>query len=202
MTESGHKGENMRVLVTGSTQGIGKAVAAALAERGYEVIVHCSRDAEKARRVKEEIGAFSSVVCDLSRLDEVKGLHGATGDVDCLILNASIQNKEKWTEVSIESLEKQIAVNLESTLLLMQAYYPAMADRGFGRIITVGSVNQHRRHNRRAGKLHAFPAAQHVKAQPERYKIGKHDNHAVRQQIERIKKPLIALDHMLTLFLP
>ena len=136
----------MRVLVTGSTQGIGKAVAAALAERGYEVIVHCSRDAEKARRVKEEIGVFSSVVCDLSRLDEVKGLHGATGDVDCLILNASIQNKEKWTEVSIESLEKQIAVNLESTLLLMQAYYPAMADRGFGRIITVGSVNQHRRH--------------------------------------------------------
>ena len=136
----------MRVLVTGSTQGIGKAIAAALVKKNYEVIVHCARDLAKAERIRGEIGASSAVVCDLSSADEVKGLRNKTGAVDCLILNASVQYKEAWTSVTDEAFDMQINVNFKSTLWLMQAYYPEMKEKGFGRIITVGSVNQHRQH--------------------------------------------------------
>ena len=136
-----------KVLITGSTQGIGKAIAAAFVKEGYHVCVHCSKDMEKAESVRKEIGAAKAVVCDLSDMDEVKGLYAKTGAVDCLILNASVQYKEAWTEINDETLEKQLSVNVKSTLKLMQAYYPAMKEKGFGRIVTIGSVNQHRQHS-------------------------------------------------------
>ena len=136
----------MKVLVTGSTQGIGRAIAKAFVERGDEVIVHCSKDLEKAERICKEIGAAKALTCDLANMDEVNGLYEKTGAVDCLILNASVQYKENWLNVGEETLEKQLAVNVKSTLKLMQAYYPQMKEKGFGRIVTVGSVNQYRNH--------------------------------------------------------
>ncbi len=136
----------MRVLITGSTQGIGKAMAASFVRRGDEVIVHCSSDMKKAEKVREEIGAYKAVVCDLSNMDEVKGLYEKTGAVDALVLNASVQYKENWQEIGEDTLEKQLTVNVKSTLKLMQAYYPAMKEKGFGRIVTIGSVNQYRNH--------------------------------------------------------
>lgn len=135
-----------RALVTGSTQGIGKEIAARLVGAGYEVYVHCSADIAKAERIKNEIGAYGAVTADLSNVDEIKGLYGKTGAVDCLILNASVQYKEHWTEITEEAMDKQLTVNVKSTVMLIQAYYPAMKEKGFGRIITIGSVNQYRRH--------------------------------------------------------
>lgn len=133
-------------LVTGSTQGIGKSVAARLVKEGYEVIVHCSRDEKKAERIAKEIGAAGFAVADLSDRQETLGLRDKTGDVDVLILNASVQYKQGWQEIGLEELDRQIEVNIKSTLLLMQAYYPHMKDVGWGRIITIGSVNQYRQH--------------------------------------------------------
>lgn len=136
----------MRVLVTGSTQGIGKALATAFVKNGYEVIVHGSKDIEKAERVRAEIGAHQAVVCDLSNMNEVNELYAKTGSVDCLILNASVQYKELWQDITDETFDKQFDINVKSTLKLMQAYYPAMKEKGFGRIVTIGSVNQYRQH--------------------------------------------------------
>ena len=133
-------------LVTGSTQGIGKAIAARLVKDGCRVIVHCSRDEEKAGRVREEIGAAQAVVCDLSDMEQVAALKEKTGAVDVLILNASVQYKEPWQDITDETFDKQFDINVKSTLKLMQAYYPAMKEKGFGRIVTIGSVNQHRQH--------------------------------------------------------
>ena len=135
-----------RVLITGSTQGIGKALAMAFVKAGYHVCVHCSKDIEKAERVRKEIGAHQAVVCDLSNMDKVNGLYAKTGAVDCLILNASVQYKELWQEITDETFDKQFDVNVKSTLKLIQAYYPAMKENGFGRIVTIGSVNQYRQH--------------------------------------------------------
>lgn len=134
------------VLVTGSTQGIGKAIAARLVKNGYKVIVHCSRDKDKAERVKNEIGAYSSVICDLSTENCAEELKKQTGAADVLILNASVQFKQNWLDIKSEEINKQLSVNFVSTLKLMQAYYPDMEKQGFGRIITIGSVNQHRQH--------------------------------------------------------
>ena len=135
-----------RVLITGSTQGIGKALAMAFVKAGDHVCVHCSKDIEKAERVRKEIGAHQAVVCDLSNMDKVNGLYAKTGAVDCLILNASVQYKELWQEITDETFDKQFDVNVKSTLKLIQAYYPAMKENGFGRIVTIGSVNQYRQH--------------------------------------------------------
>ena len=137
----------MKILVTGSTQGIGKAIAAAFVKEGDEVIVHCSKDMEKAERIRKEIGAMGAVTADLSDTSEVRGLYKKTGAVDCLILNASVQYKQQWQEITEEAIDRQFSVNVKSTLLLMQAYYPAMKEKGFGRIITIGSVNQNRCHS-------------------------------------------------------
>lgn len=135
-----------RALVTGSTQGIGKAIAERLVQSGFEVIVHCSTDADKAERVRKEIGACKAVVCDLSDMEQVAGLKEKTGGVDVLILNASVQFKQKWTDISDKEIEKQLNVNVVSSLKLMQTYFPDMKQKGFGRIITIGSVNQHKQH--------------------------------------------------------
>ena len=136
----------MRVLVTGSTQGIGRAIAEGFVKRGDQVIIHCSSDIEKAERICKEIGGYGAVVADFSKVDEIKSLHSKTGDVDCLILNASVQYKEPWEDISEETFDKQITVNVKSTLMLIQDYCPSMKEKGFGRIVTIGSVNQYRQH--------------------------------------------------------
>lgn len=133
-------------LVTGSTQGIGRAIAEGFVREGYRVIVHCSSDIEKAERVKSEIGAALAVTCDLSDMKQVGAIKEKTGAVDILVLNASVQYKQKWLDISDEEIEKQLCVNIVSTLKLMQTYYPDMQQNRFGRIITIGSVNQHRCH--------------------------------------------------------
>lgn len=133
-------------LVTGSTQGIGRAIAERLVKNGFKVIVHCSADMAKAERVRKEIGAYEAVVCDLSDIKQVAALKDKTGAVDVLVLNASVQFKQKWQDISDSEIEKQLGVNVVSSLKLMQAYYPDMKEKGFGRIITIGSVNQHRQH--------------------------------------------------------
>lgn len=134
------------VLVTGSTQGIGKAIAKRFVENGYSVIVHCSNDIEKAERIKKEIGADKAVICDLSDMKQVAKIKDVTGAVDVLVINASVQYKQKWQDISDYEIEKQLNVNVISTLKLIQMYYPDMKANGFGRIITIGSVNQHRQH--------------------------------------------------------
>lgn len=135
-----------KALVTGSTQGIGEAIAARLVKDGFYVIVHCSGDIEKAERVRREIGAHAAVVGDLSEADAAEQLKAATGDVDVLVLNASVQYKQPWREITAELMQKQLQVNFVSTVRLMQQYIPAMEKNKWGRVITIGSVNQHRRH--------------------------------------------------------
>ena len=136
----------MKVLITGSVQGIGKAIAEAFVKKGDEVIVHCSKDIAKAERVRGEIGAAQAVTADLSNMDEVRGLYKKTGPVDCLILNASVQLKQRWEDITEEAIDKQLSVNFKSTLILMQHYVSDMKKRGFGRVVTIGSVNQRRCH--------------------------------------------------------
>lgn len=136
----------MKALITGSTQGIGYAIAKAFVGAGYEVTVHCSRDLEKARRVAAEIGAAGAVTCDLSRMSEVDELPSKTGDVDILVLNASVQFRNPYVSITDEELDAQINVNFKSTFKLMRAYGEKMKEKGFGRIITVGSVQQYKPH--------------------------------------------------------
>ncbi len=133
-------------LVTGSTQGIGYAIARAFVNAGARVYVHGALDREKAEKARAQMGAFGAVVADLSDMNATHSLHKQTGDIDILVTNASVQFRTHWDEIPEEEFDKQINVNLKSTLMLMQDYYPSMKEKGWGRIITVGSVQQSKPH--------------------------------------------------------
>ncbi len=135
-----------KALVTGSTQGIGYAIARAFAEAGAEVYVHCSRDLEKAQKIAKEIGACGALTADLSEDGAAERIFAVTGALDILVTNASVQYRRPWNEIGNDEFETQVQVNLKSTLDLMQKYAEPMKEKGWGRILTVGSVQQSRPH--------------------------------------------------------
>lgn len=134
-----------KALVTGSTQGIGFAVAKSLSEAGAKVFINGTNQT-KAERALEHIPGASLAVCDLSAPDCADRLYEMTGDVDILILNASIQYRKAWNEITDEEFDKQMAVNFKASLKLIQKYAPYMQKQKWGRIITVGSVQQQKPH--------------------------------------------------------
>ena len=145
-----------RALVTGSTQGIGYAIAEALASHGAEVYIHCSKDEKKADAVAEALSAklrecgnsprIHAVTGDLSDALTVDRIFDATGEVDIVVANASVQVRCGWDSINDADYEMQMDVNFRSTLKLMQAYIPGMRERGFGRFLAIGSVQERRPH--------------------------------------------------------
>ena len=133
-------------LVTGSTQGIGYAVASCLAEQGATVFVHGSKSMEKCEKASAGIPGSRPVTADLSESGSCSELYRKTGDVDILVLNASVQIRKPWNQITPEEFNLQVHVNLLSTLELMKLYGPYMAKKGWGRIVAVGSVQQYKPH--------------------------------------------------------
>ena len=136
-----------RALVTGSTQGIGKAVVACLASHGAEVYVHGSTSLEKCERAASQMqGVVHTALQNLSEADCAENLYRQTGDVDILVLNASVQFRKAWKDITPEEFDLQIHTNLRASLLLVQKYAPAMLEKHWGRIVMVGNVQQIRPH--------------------------------------------------------
>jgi NAD(P)-dependent dehydrogenase (short-subunit alcohol dehydrogenase family) len=125
------------ILVTGSTDGLGRGVAEDLAGRGAEVIVH-GRDPEKTRRVAGEIGAERTLVADFASLDEVRRLAGRVGRLDTLVNNAGIISAERRT--SADGHELTFAVNHLAHVLLTRLLLDRLEEPG--RIVNVASIGQ------------------------------------------------------------
>lgn len=135
-----------KALVTGSTQGIGYSIAKILKDAGASVIVHGATSVEKTERAAKSFGADGFIVKDLSSNDAADFIFSQLPDIDILVLNASVQFRTAWNEIGDDELYKQLNVNFSSSLKLMQRYFPRMKENGFGRILTVGSVQQYRPH--------------------------------------------------------
>jgi NAD(P)-dependent dehydrogenase (short-subunit alcohol dehydrogenase family) len=141
-------------LVTGARREIGRAIALGLAALGARVGVHHAGSAEEASDaagvVAEMHGRGQAFAADFSRPDAgtqlASAVTAAFGQVDILVLNASIEILEPVGGISREAYDRQVAVNLTATLDLLQALVPAMADRGWGRVVTIGSIQQIRPH--------------------------------------------------------
>ncbi len=133
-------------LVTGSTQGIGFDIAKTLAAHGAKVFIHGATSLEKCERACAKIEGSRPVVADLCKTETIDALYEATGDVDILVLNASVQYKRAWSEFSDEEYENQMNCNVKSTYRLICKYAPAMREKKWGRIVTLGSVNQYNQH--------------------------------------------------------
>jgi 3-oxoacyl-[acyl-carrier protein] reductase len=134
-------------LVTGGSRGIGKAVALALAEAGADVAVNCLERKAEAETVAAGVRALGRraavVVADVSLAREVERLFAAVavelGPVDILVNNAGIGLRRDLAEISEADFDRTIAVNLKSAFLCMQAAWPSMQKRGWGRIVNVTS---------------------------------------------------------------
>lgn len=133
-------------LVTGSTQGIGFEIAKLLAKQGAKVFINGVSNEEKCAAASAAVKGSDYICADITSAEDVERMYNKTGDVDILVLNASVQYKREWNEYSDEELDMQINCNLKSTYKLIQKYSEAMKKKGFGRIVTIGSVNQYNNH--------------------------------------------------------
>ncbi len=134
-----------KALITGSSQGIGLAAAAALAQAGAIVYINGSNP-EKVHAALENVPGAVPAVCDLGQADCGAILYGITGNIDILISNASVQYRSAWDCITDEEFDRQIHVNFRAALKLIQTYAPYMLERKWGRIITTGSVQQRKPH--------------------------------------------------------
>jgi len=143
-----------KALVTGSSRGIGRAAALTLAEYGADVVVHCAGRMDAAESAADEIRAMGrralAVKKDLLDADCADVIWEAVerefGGVDILVLNASIQYKKPWEQMTARDFDEQMAVNARAPLLLAQKAVPYMRERRWGRIVTVGSVQEYKPH--------------------------------------------------------
>lgn len=141
-------------LVTGSSRGIGKAMALGLAEAGADVVIHCSSAVTAAGEVRDQVLALGRragvVQADLAHVGAAARIFEPSrqllGRIDILVLNASAQHRQAFEQVTPGELDEQFTVNFRGTFELLQLALPPMRRQGWGRVLTIGSVQERRPH--------------------------------------------------------
>jgi len=138
-------------LVTGGGSGIGRAIAQALAGAGACVVVLGRRRGaleDTVAAIAESGGQAAAVAGDLSRLDTIPALAeaaaGPFGPPDILVTAAGVNLRETAEEVTPESWNETLAINLSAPFFLARALVPAMRAKGWGRIINIASLQSAR----------------------------------------------------------
>ena len=136
-------------LVTGASSGIGRAIAYALASAGSSVIhtaLESENDAlrEAVENVKQRGGTAAYVPCDLSNFEQLPGFVEEAslffGRPDILVNAAGVNLREPWEDVSVQSWNKTLAINLSAPFFLGRLLVPAMREKRWGRIINIASL--------------------------------------------------------------
>jgi len=136
-------------LVCGSSQGIGRAIADALAAEGADVVIN-GRAADKLARVQAEIAratgarvvAVPADLTDPNSIDDLVNAAGAAlGRIDILVTNTGGPPSGPFENHSAEAWHKAIAQNLESVVNLVRAVLPGMKERRWGRIVNMTSIS-------------------------------------------------------------
>ena len=135
-------------IITGSTKGIGKAIAQEMAAHGAKVVI-TSRKADACDAVTEKIrddgGEATAIPCNISHKDQLEMLvtntRKAYGQIDILVCNAAVNpHFGSVLEISDSAFEKVMDVNIKSNHWLVQMVAPEMVDRNDGTIIIVSSI--------------------------------------------------------------
>lgn len=134
-------------LVTGSSRGIGRGIALGLAEFGAHVILHGSRESAALAEARRLAGAFDpGAETWIADLGDPKAVETLPGGIDILVANVSVQERMAWHEFDLNEARREAEVNWLATLRMFQLAYPGMKERGWGRLIVVGSVQERRPH--------------------------------------------------------
>ncbi len=140
--------ENRTVLITGATDGLGKAAALLLAERGYRVFA-AGRSAEKraqldalAREKKLPLETLELDVCDDASVKAaVSTALGKAGAIDVLVNNAGLVYGGAVEDLRMEDWRRQFETNFFGVIRMTQAVLPHMRERRKGRILMMSSVS-------------------------------------------------------------
>ena len=141
---------NQTILITGSSRGIGKSIALALAEDGFDIILHCRNRIDDAKKVAEEIKAMGRNVrilqFDVSERENTKQI--LTQDIEKygayygVVLNAGLTRDNAFPAFSDEDWDKVIHTNLDGFYnVLHPIMMPMIRRRDDGRIVCISSVS-------------------------------------------------------------
>ena len=145
-----------RAVITGSTSGIGLAVARALKAEGAQVVLSGFGEAGEIAALCEELDAVH-VAADLSLRSGVEQLMERAGDVDILVNNAGMQHVAPIEDFPVEKWDTILALNLTAAFDTARLAVPGMKKAGWGRIINVASA-----HSRSASPFKsAYVSAKH-----------------------------------------
>jgi acetoacetyl-CoA reductase len=131
-------------LVTGGTRGIGKAISEALKAAGYHVVANYGGNVEAAQKFQDETGIAISKfdVSDFGQVqDAIAKIVEEHGPVEVLVNNAGITRDTTMHRMSIDQWKAVIDTNLTSCFNCSRAVIESMRERGFGRIVNIGSIN-------------------------------------------------------------
>jgi glucose 1-dehydrogenase len=143
--------ENRVALVTGSSSGIGQAIAKRLAEEGANVVINYAGNPEGAQETLRQVEAsgVKGIVIqgDVSRLDSIQNLleqgWADFGSVDILVNNAGLEKKSDFVDVTEEDYDRVLGVNLKGPFFLTQAFVRRLQRVGrAGRIVNISSVHE------------------------------------------------------------
>jgi gluconate 5-dehydrogenase len=135
-------------IITGGSKGLGLAMAAGLASAGASVML-VNRNAEEgasaARQLKEQYGQKAiSFSADITNLEQTQAMAAAAaetfGKIDILINSAGINIRGASDELSPSDWDAVVAVNLKAPFLCARLFGPGMCERGWGRVINLGSI--------------------------------------------------------------
>ena len=134
----------LRALVTGSTKGIGCAIAEALAENGAEVAINGRKADEVERAIKGIRGKIpeAGLVAapgDVASAEGIASIIKAAGDVDILVNNAGIFEIKEAFDIPDEDWQRMFATNVLSGVRLTRHYGPRMREKKFGRVVFISS---------------------------------------------------------------
>jgi acetoacetyl-CoA reductase len=131
-------------IVTGGSRGIGEAISVALKEMGCTVAANYAGNDERAREFTDRTGiaTYKWNVADFDACQEgVRRVEAELGPVDILVNNAGITRDGTLLKMTYEMWREVIETNLGGCFNMAKATFPGMRERGWGRIVNIGSIN-------------------------------------------------------------